>query len=152
MEVSLRRVTQDDVGVFYEHQLEPEGIAVAAFTPRDRDAHFEHWDKILNDGSIVARAIDADGEVAGDIVSWFQDGHREIGYWIGKAHWGKGIATKAVKLFLEEVPYRPLDAWVAEHNAGSIRVLEKCGFVERDRPPPDERGVQYVVMTLEERS
>ncbi len=115
---------------------------MAAFASRDLDAHFAHWDKILNDDNTIARTIVADGEVVGNAGSWLQDGHREIGYWIGQAHWGQGIATKAVKLFLEEVPERPLQAWVAEHNAGSIRVLEKCGFVERERPPPDDKGVQ----------
>lgn len=150
MEISLRPSTADDVEVFYEHQLEPEGIAMAAFPARDRETHFAHWDKILKDDNIL-RTIVAGGEVVGNVVSWVHDGRRELGYWIGKAYWGKGIATEAVKLFLEEVPDRPLEAWVAGHNLGSIRVLEKCGFVEKERPAPDAKGVQYVVMTLGEK-
>jgi RimJ/RimL family protein N-acetyltransferase len=35
-------------------------------------------------------------------------------------------------MFLDEVTLRPLHAYVAAHNRGSIRVLEKCGF----RPVP----------------
>ncbi|MFN8426694.1 MAG: GNAT family N-acetyltransferase [Anaerolineales bacterium] len=30
---------------------------------------------------------------AGSIGSWDMEGKREVGYWIGKEFWGKGIAT-----------------------------------------------------------
>lgn len=65
---------------------------------------------------------------ARNIVSWTQDGEREVGYWIGKRYWGRGVATRALSEFLREVPERPLFAHVATHNLGSLRVLEKCGF------------------------
>jgi RimJ/RimL family protein N-acetyltransferase len=70
------------------------------------------------------------------VVSWTQDGVREVGYWIGKAYWGKGIATAALAEFLAVEPTRPLYAHVARHNLGSVRVLEKCGFA---RVGGDER-------------
>ena len=41
---------------------------------------------------------------------------------------GPGLATRALAEFVEDLP-RPLHAWVAGSNVGSIRVLEKCGFV-----------------------
>jgi len=53
---------------------------------------------------------------------------REVGYWLGKAYWGKGIATHALELFLEIETTRPLYAAAVKNNTGSIRVLEKCGF------------------------
>jgi RimJ/RimL family protein N-acetyltransferase len=81
--------------------------------------------KILNDKTIVTRTILADGEVAGNAVSWSQDGHREIGYWIGRSFWGKGVATAALGQFLQVIDERPHYAWVARHNAASIRVLER---------------------------
>jgi L-amino acid N-acyltransferase YncA len=31
---------------------------------------------------------------------------------------------------VQELEVRPLHAWVAGSNLGSIRVLEKCGFVQ----------------------
>jgi hypothetical protein len=37
-------------------------------------------------------------------------------------------ASRALALFLAEVDERPLHAYVAAHNAGSIRVLEKSRF------------------------
>ena len=51
-----------------------------------------------------------------------------VGYWLGKAYWGRGIASSALALFLEDERHRPLLATVAEHNAGSRRALEKVGF------------------------
>ena len=68
------------------------------------------------------------GEVAGNIVCFEQLGEREVGYWLGKQFWGKGIATQALAEFLRSIETRPLYAHVAKHNIGSKRVLEKCGF------------------------
>lgn len=57
------------------------------------------------------------------------EGQREIGYWIGKEYWGRGIATEALAAFLLLETRRPLLAYAARDNVASIRVLEKCGFV-----------------------
>lgn len=127
-DVRLRDVEDADVEVFYEQQLDEEAAAMAAFPSRDREAHFAHWAKIRKDETLVTRTIVADGEVAGNIGSWVQDGQREVGYWIGKPYWGRGVATGALRALLEQVQERPLYGWVAHHNAGSIRVLEKVGF------------------------
>lgn len=62
----------------------------------------------------------------------------EIGYWVGETHWGKGIATEAVKLFsvwafanFEHLAR--LEAEVFEGNDGSKKVLEKAGYVFEGR-------------------
>ncbi|MDQ6623147.1 MAG: GNAT family N-acetyltransferase [Verrucomicrobiota bacterium] len=44
----------------------------------------------------MKKTIVADGEVAGNVGRWLSDGKREIGYWIDRAFWGRGIATEAV--------------------------------------------------------
>ena len=64
-----------------------------------------------------------------------------VGYWIDRAHWGKGIATQALEAFVGTIDIRPLYAQVATSNIGSIRVLEKCGFVKigEKESPEDER-------------
>ena len=130
-EVSLREVTEADLPLLFEFQLDPEANYMAAFTardPSDRDAFMRHWAKILADGSIVKRTILYDGQVAGSIVRFDQDGKPEVGYWIGREYWGKGIATRALSAFLDVVTERPLYAAAARDNLASIRVLEKCGF------------------------
>ena len=115
--------------IFYEQQLDPESTRMAAFPAREEWTDFlAHWRKVLGDPTCCKQAIMWNGQVAGNIGSWPQDGVRLVGYWIGKEHWGKGVATRALAALLHLVTERPLHAHVAKHNAGSIRVLEKCGF------------------------
>jgi RimJ/RimL family protein N-acetyltransferase len=127
-DVTIRPVREDDLPILYEHQRDPQANAMAAFPPRDREAFMEHWHRILSDQTLLARAIELDGRVAGNIGSFEFEGHREVGYWIDRAVWGRGVATRALAALLREETRRPLFAGVAPHNAGSMRVLEKCGF------------------------
>jgi RimJ/RimL family protein N-acetyltransferase len=126
--IHLRPVTASDLPILFEYQREPEANEMAAFPPRDRDAFMAHWTKILGDESVVAMTVVVDRCVAGNVGCWTQDGQRLVGYWIGKEHWGKGVATQMLSMFLRLVADRPLYAHVARHNVASIRVLEKCGF------------------------
>ncbi|MCA1834309.1 MAG: GNAT family N-acetyltransferase [Actinomycetota bacterium] len=126
--VQLREVTVPDLGTLYEQQAETEANDMAAFPARDEDAFAAHWRTIMADPANILRTIIVGDEIAGNIVSWDNEGKREVGYWIGKAYWGRGIATAALAQILDTVKTRPLYAHVANHNAGSIRVLEKCGF------------------------
>jgi len=128
MQILLREVAEGDLPILFEHQLDPAATAMAAFPSRYREAFMAHWARILADDSVVARTILFDGRVTGNVVSWRDEGERLIGYWIGREYWGKGIASAALADFLDVVEDRPLHARVAKHNAGSIRVLEKCGF------------------------
>jgi RimJ/RimL family protein N-acetyltransferase len=130
VDVTLRPVVDSDLPVFFEHQRDPEGVAMAGVPSRDEEAFFAHWEKIRARPDGIHRTIEVDGEVAGNVVSWEGDEGRLVGYWIGREHWGRGIATAALRAFLEEIPERPLHALVHADNAGSIRVLEKCGFVQ----------------------
>jgi len=89
--------------------------------------------------------------VAGYVVSFERADLREVGYWIGKEFWGRGIATLALGSFLECDPARPLHARVAKSNRGSVRVLEKCGFTicaDETVPPLVERGKDGVEESL----
>jgi len=125
----LREVREDDLDVLFEQQREPEAVAMAVFPAREREAFDAHWRRILADEALVAFVIDVDGEVAGNVVSWEQDGRRLVGYWLGREYWGRGLATAALAELVQQLEARPLHAWVAATNGGSIRVLEKCGFV-----------------------
>src|SRR6185503_1313729 len=129
IEILLRNVTKSDLPILFEQQLDPDATQMAAFPSRDRESFMAHWAKIMADQSNILKTILFDGQVAGNIVSWESSGEWEVGYWIGKEYWGKGIATKALLLFLDLVQTHPLYAHVAKHNIGSLRVLEKCGFM-----------------------
>ncbi|CAG0932719.1 diamine N-acetyltransferase [Thermoflexales bacterium] len=128
-DVHLRDVIESDLPVFFEQQRDPAAIQMAAFPARERAAFMAHWTKIMADETITLKTILCDEQVAGNIVSWQQNDEREVGYWLGKEYWGKGLATQALAEFLKQVTQRPLYAHVAKHNLASIRVLEKCGFV-----------------------
>ena len=128
--IILRDVIESDLPIFYEQQLDPEATQMAAFPSRDRDAFMAHWAKIMvneNEHGIL-KTILFEGLVAGNVVSWEQSGEQEVGYWLGKEYWGKGIATKALAQFLEHLKKRPLYAHVSKRNTGSLRVLQNCGF------------------------
>ena len=129
MLVLLRNVTESDLPILYEQQLDSEATAMAAFPSREHDAFMAHWKKIMAYENNLIKTISYAGEVAGYILSWEMEGEREVGYWLGKAYWGKGIATQALAEYVSIVKTRPLMAHVARHNIGSRRVLEKCGFV-----------------------
>jgi RimJ/RimL family protein N-acetyltransferase len=87
-----------------------------------------HWNRTMEDESVVQETVLVEGEVAGNIVSFENSGEREVGYWIGREFWGRGVATRALAGFLRLEARRPLYATVARHNVASVKVLEKCGF------------------------
>jgi RimJ/RimL family protein N-acetyltransferase len=149
-EVAIRPVEDADLAVFFDHQRDPVAVAMAEFPARDRAPFLAHWARIRADTGVVLRTVLADGEVAGNVVSWPAGGDRLVGYWIGRRFWGGGVATRALARYLHEVADRPLLAHVAATNAGSIRVLEKCGF--RPVGPGDDDpadGVAEILLRLD---
>ena len=149
--VVLREVADSDLPIFFEHQRDPEAVRMAAFATRDHEAFRTHWAKLRREPSNIIRTIVCDGEVAGNIGSWIAEDRQLIGYWIGREFWGRGVATAALGAFIAEVKDRPLHAFVAEHNVGSIRVLEKCDFVpspEHDPSVAADDGVHELLYML----
>ena len=129
MSDGIRPVRDEDVEIFYEHQQELEGAAMAMFPSRERAAFFTHWATPRARPDARAMTITHGGRVAGYIGSWQEDQKIFVAYWLGKAYWGCGIATAALNAYLTEHELRrPVRAHVAATNIGSIRVLEKCGF------------------------
>lgn len=139
----LRNVVETDLPIFYEQQLDKVSTRMAAFPARTEWTVFlAHWrTKILGDPTCCKQTIVWNERVAGYVSSWPQEERRLIAYWIGREYWGRGIATTAVAEFLGHDRARPLHAFVAVHNVGSIRVLEKCGFVRVGDTTPAPDGV-----------
>lgn len=85
-----------------------------------------------------AFAIEIDGEACGGIGARLGAGERrhtaELGYWLGRVHWGRGIMTRAVGAYapwlMRELQLYRLQATVLDFNLGSARVLQNNGFVE----------------------
>jgi RimJ/RimL family protein N-acetyltransferase len=148
-DIRIRPVAPDDLPVFFEHQADAEAARMATVEPRHRASFEDHWAKTLRDERAVFRAVEADGVVVGNVVSWEHEGEREVGYWIGREHWGRGVATAALAAFVAEVTERPLFAHVANTNVGSIRVLEKCGFRRTGNPTVAADGVVELLYRLD---
>ena len=127
--VTLRDVHPDDFRELYLHQIDAESVRMAAFTPRDWPAFAEHWSRIIANPEGYARAAVHEGMLVGYVVAFGGEDHRELGYWIGREFWGRGLGRAAVRAALREMTIRPLYAHVAAHNIASVRVLESCGFV-----------------------
>lgn len=127
-QVRLRPVLDADIPEFFRFQCDAEGARMAAVIPRDAETFFPHWEKVLVNPEIIARAITLNGVLVGQIARFKLDDLDAVGYWIDRPYWGKGIASRGLSLFLDEVKTRPLYARAARHNAASIRVLERCGF------------------------
>lgn len=156
--IELRDVEAADLDVFFAHQQDEEAVYMAAFTakdPSDRAAFDAHWRRILADKTTTNKTILYNGEVAGHVASFIMFGELEVTYWIGRAYWGKGVATGALSEFLEKVQrQRPIYGRAAKDNLGSIRVLEKCGFkhIGEDKGFANARGqeIREVITVREE--
>ncbi|HOJ00064.1 MAG TPA: GNAT family N-acetyltransferase [Anaerolineaceae bacterium] len=130
--LTLRNVKQEDLAVFFANQMDEDADFMAAFTSQDRfdkNAFDAHWNKIMHDPTVHIRTILVDDGVAGYVLSYEEEGRPEVSYWLGKDYWGRGLATGALRIFLQQVnATRPIYARTAKDNQASRRVLEKCGF------------------------
>lgn len=102
-------------------------------------ADAQNWlNYITGKTPIVNLTIVVNGETAGGIGIELKTGERRktahIGYWLGEPFWGKGImphaATLMVGYALENFDLARIETVVYHPNTGSMRVLEKCGFVK----------------------
>ncbi|MEU8590610.1 GNAT family N-acetyltransferase [Streptomyces sp. NPDC048664] len=155
MEVALREVRDSDLPVFFRQLNDPVALWMAAFTPEDpadRTAFDAHWERLRAAPGADARTVLVDGDVVGTAAVYGEPGEREVTYWVDRTHWGRGVATAALRALLAEIAERPLYARAAADNAGSRRVLEKCGFAQtaRARGFAQARGqeIEEVVLVL----
>ena len=155
MNVSLRPLEDGDVDTIYQQATDPESIRMAAFTPddwTDRRAFLERTSRLRADPTVSHRVIDVDGAVAGTIGSFRIDDQLEVTYWVGRTHWGKGIASAALRILLAETAERPVYARAASDNVASLRVLEKAGFrrigVDRGFAAGRSEEIEETIMRL----
>ncbi|MFK0158885.1 GNAT family N-acetyltransferase [Streptomyces sp. NPDC090493] len=151
-DVRLRPVQDDDLELFLAYEHDPEAVRRSRFTPRPREAFLRHWrERVLGNPSGLVRTVVADGEVAGNIVAWWEGERRFTGYWLGRPYWGRGVGSRALALFLREETVRPLFADLSAENTASVRLLEKNGFVPcEDAEHPVDEG--FVLLVLRDRA
>ena len=94
--------------------------------------------KVQNNSSIFSKAIEFNNSLVGCITIEIKDDIRRfsgvLGYWIGQEYWNKGIATSAIKqitdLAFNQLQIIRVCAKVFATNIGSIKALEKCGYIK----------------------
>lgn len=81
-------------------------------------------------------AIEVDEQAVGGIgIKRLEDVERvgaEIGYWLGREYWGRGIVTEALGMatgyFMQSFELSRIFALPFARNSASLRVLEKAGY------------------------
>jgi len=137
VKIALRPREPADDERHFVWQSDP--VQVATTVPARSRAEFDAWITTISaDPAVILRTITADGEVVGTINTFALGPERYIGYRVANEHWGRGIATEAVRLMVRLDPARPLFATVLASNVGSRKVLARNGFVAfRDQPSRD---------------
>ncbi|WP_410219563.1 GNAT family N-acetyltransferase [Pedobacter sp.] len=132
-DLKLRRTAIADLDTLFQFQLDKEAGFLAAFMPKDptdKTAYLTKYTKLLSDPTVNNQTIMLGNTIVGSIAKFVMEGDTEITYWLDRKFWGQGIATLALKKFLDLETTRPLFGRVAFDNFGSQKVLEKCGFVK----------------------
>ena len=135
--VYLSEIQPSDKAAYVEHLQDKEIYERTLRIPRPyTEAHAEQWlASVAQASEPVKWAIRrADGFLIGGLG--FQDlikSHRaEVGYWLAKPYWGRGIMTAVVRNACDFAFHQwqlvKLTAHVASFNIASARVLEKNGF------------------------
>ncbi|NEA42002.1 GNAT family N-acetyltransferase [Streptomyces sp. SID11385] len=144
---------EGDLPLLYEMQLDEEARRLAAFVSeetRDGAAFVAKHRKILADPAITFRGVEVAGELVGSAAVFPIEQDIELAYWVRRDLWGRGVATAAVAALLKEVTARPVHARVVADNPGSVRVLERNGFVRigSEDSYADGRGATVTELVL----
>lgn len=139
----LSEIVPNDKPLFIQHLQEKEISDLTLTVPYPYgEAQADQWIAFCAEqkkrvGATLQWAIrDEKAQLVGAIgFSEFIPGeaHKaDLGYWVAKPYWGKGIATDAVKTLskvaFEEMGLIRLTASLFAHNERSEKVLTKCGF------------------------
>lgn len=139
--LSLRWISAEDVDDVYTIYSDPEVMRYWSTPPlADRNAASKLVSEIQE--SFKRRellkwgiALRKDDTLIGSVTLFHPDfTHRraEIGYALGRAHWGQGYMLETLKAVLtyafEVLEFHRIEADVDPRNVASIRTLERLGF------------------------
>lgn len=139
--VILRKFIEDDATSMYQNCTNDDEVTKYISSPTHKELtvtetcikkwidnyndEFYHWAIVLKES---AEAI---GVVTVENISNSNE-HCEIGYYIGKAFWGKGIVTEVLKaaitFLFDEVGFQRIGAIHHSENVASGKVLIKVGM------------------------
>jgi RimJ/RimL family protein N-acetyltransferase len=130
---ALRPLADDDLDRLFLWENDDRAVKMAAFTradTSDRRSFDAHYHRIRDNPDDTVLAVDDDGILVGDGRELSVRGGTRGDLLDRPGQWGRGLASAALRLFLDVESTRPLFARVAEHNAGSAKVLRRAGFVQ----------------------
>jgi ribosomal-protein-alanine N-acetyltransferase len=139
----LREITQDDAPAFFAVRADPlvmkywSSLPVTTMEPIHA-AIAQVIEGVRAGNSIRWAITDRENGAflgSGGFWRWDKRSFRgELGYDLGSAHWGKGLATEALAAMLrygwETMKLHSAEANVDPRNEASLRVLKKLGFVQ----------------------
>ena len=159
MEICLGERTAETVKIYFERANRPVIRAVLPQKAKTAEEALEDFRKTLLPGATsFGRTIWADGRYIGDVwcycIDPAEDPNAMLSYCIfEEAYWSRGIATRAVALFLgemrEKFGCKTVGAFTFSDNAASLRVLEKNGFAVAEEFEEDGRLSKYLQYVYE---
>lgn len=139
MNIELRDRTEETVRVYFNMTRDEEIQSLCPQKAKTEDeAVADFYETLSDNAKSYGRTIYIDGEYIGDIWCYCIDRDENpnamVSYCIfKKEYWGRGIGSIALEMFLKEITekfqLKSIGAFTYANNIGSIRVLEKNGFV-----------------------
>ena len=94
----------------------------------------EEWLNNINEDDLLFSIFRNNSLIGGVGLSLEEDNDLDLGFWIGRGHWGKGYATEAAMALIQyvnkEFNLKQINACYIKGNTGSSNVLMKLGFQE----------------------
>ena len=139
--ILLRPWREEDAEALYRHASDPEVGPRAGWSPHKSVDESRNIIRTLfaNDHT-WAIVLKESGEPIGCICYYTPDesnigigpNDAEVGYWVARPYWNRGIATEALQLLIDycfrQRGFRTLWADYFPGNQASGRVMQKCGF------------------------
>ena len=139
--VVLRWVSESDIDSLFEIFSDPQVMrywSSAPFTDREEAVKLQREIATGNETNTMLKwglALRDSDHLIGTTTLFhlnLDNGRAEVGYAMGRAHWGKGYMNEALNALLshafEVMKLRRLEADVDPRNTASIRTLERLGF------------------------
>ena len=161
MKISLCNRTSDHVTIYFQKTNQSLFRSVLPQKARTVEEAIEDYEKtLLPSSTSYGRTIYADDHYIGDVwfycIDYDDTPNAMISYCIFEPnYWNQGVATNAVKLFLQEITEKfriqTIGAFTYGDNSPSIRVLEKCGFHRMEEFTEDGRLSYYFELDTKKR-
>lgn len=147
----LRSWTDADAEELYRYAKDPDIGPIAGWPPHTSvENSREIIRDVLSAPETFAVILKETGKPIGSIGLLFgengtkplPEGEAEVGYWIGKPYWGRGLipeaSRKVIRHGFDDLGIKRMWCVCDDSNGKSKRVMEKCGFtfdrIERDVP------------------